>query len=98
MTQHVSHFASDLSATRQSAKTTVSKLIALHSQTIADIENGKKFWKRGEDVTDEMAKRCRIEIMACGHVLEALDHMKAGDIKRAVDLCSQIEEHLPRVN
>lgn len=95
MVQHVSHVASDLAATRRSAKATISKLIDVHRQTIADVEAGKKFWRRGEDVSDDIRKRCRMEISACEHVLVAMDYMSAGDIKRAADLCSQIKEHLP---
>jgi DNA-binding XRE family transcriptional regulator len=90
--------AADLRTTRATAKATIDKLIEVHRQTIADIEAGKEFWRRGENVSDDMRKRCRMEIKACLQVLQALDHMNAGDIKRAADLCSQIQEHLPRVD
>ncbi len=90
--------AVSLNVTRQSVKRTVEKLIEVHRQTIADVEAGKKFYRRGDDISREIQKRCEHEIECCQHVLTAIDYMKAGDIKRAADLCSQIQAHLPQTN
>lgn len=90
--------AGSIDTTRAAAKATIYKLIDVHHQTMKDIRDGKKFWRDGVDVSDEIYKRCEHEIIACGQVLTAIDHMKAGDIKRAADLCSEIQAHLPPVN
>lgn len=84
-----------MNVTRDGAKKTVEHLISVHSATIREIDLGHIFFKNGEDVSQEIKKRCLHEIEMCRHVLTALDHMKAGDIKRAADLCSEIATHLP---
>lgn len=89
---------SDLATIRANAKRTVSRLIAVHQQTIKEIDEGKVYWKRGEDVSANIRRRCEYEIKACHQVLEAIETMKAGDVKRAAGLCEQIEANLPRVN
>jgi hypothetical protein len=88
---------STISTTRASAQATVRKLIDTHRQTIADIDRGHIFFKNGQDISAAIRKHCVTEIDACEHILVAMDYMKAGDIKRAADLCSQIEAHLPRI-
>lgn len=84
-----------LTTTRASARKTIDGLVSWHHARIAEIDNGHRYYKRGEDVTDAMRKRHVTEIAMCGEVLKALDYMKAGDIQRAADLCSQIQAHLP---
>lgn len=84
--------------TRKRAKDTVGKLIDWHRGRIAEIDAGHRYFKGGADVTDKMRKRHLTEIDMCTTVLQAVDHMKAGDVKRAADLCSQIKEHLPKPN
>jgi len=81
--------------TRASARSTIEKLVAWHYSRIKEIDEGHHYYRRGEDVTDAMRKRHMHEISACTTVMEALQYMKAGDIQRAADLCSQIKEHLP---
>lgn len=87
-----------LNQTRASARKTIDGLVSWHHSRIAEIDNGHRYYKRGEDVTDAMRKRHVMEIAMCGEVLKALDYMKAGDIQRAADLCSQIQAHLPKSN
>lgn len=87
-----------LHATRASARKTIDGLVSWHHARIAEIDQGHRYYKRGEDVTDAMRKRHVTEIAMCGEVLKALDYMKAGDIQRAADLCSQIQAHLPKSN
>lgn len=76
------------------ARVTLHQLVNAHRQTIRDIDDGKKFWRRGEDCSAEIRKRCEHEIEQCMTVMQALEHMKIGDIKRAADLCAQIQEHM----
>lgn len=83
--------------TRKQAKQTIQQLVNWHHSRIAEIDGGHRYYRRGEDITDQMRKRHEHEIVMCTTVLEAVDHMKAGDVKRAADLCSQIKEHLPNV-
>lgn len=84
--------------TRKQAKSTVSKLIDWHRGRIAEIDAGHRYFKGGEDVTDNMRKRHLKEIDMCCVVLDAIDTMKTGDVRRAAALCEQIKENLPTIN
>jgi hypothetical protein len=83
-----------LQVRRADAKRTIEKLIHVHQQTIADIDGGKNFYRGGDNVSDKIRARCEFEIRQCRIVYEALDSMKEGDIKRASDLCAQIQENI----
>lgn len=85
----------DIDRQRASAKSTISNLITVHRMTIADIDQGKRFFKRGRDVTSEVKRRCEFEIEQCRMVYEAVDNMRAGAIARAAELCSRIQEQIP---
>lgn len=84
----------NLNVTKAGARATVRKLLAVHDQTMRDIENGKKFWKGGEDVTSKIYARVREEIKQCRMVDDALDFMSKGELRRAASLCDAITEHL----
>ena len=80
---------------RTLARKTVELLISTHRQTIKDINDGKRFWKRGDDNTAHVKKACEQEITQCYRVLNALDHMDHGSLRKAEQLCREIREHLP---
>lgn len=86
-----------LQTTRDSAKRTVANLITTHYNTLAEIRAGKRFFKRGEDITEALYHRIEFEIQQCVMVSEAIDRMKAGDVQRAADLCSRIQESILNV-
>jgi hypothetical protein len=83
---------------KNNARVTINKLIEIHRQTIKDIDEGKKFWRDGGDASATIKKACEREISQCTIMLDALEHMSAGNIKRAADLCKQIMEHIPNDN
>lgn len=86
--------AMELNVTKAAARETVRKLIAIHQQTLRDIEGGKKFWAGGIDVAETIKKRVEHELKQCQQVDDALDYMRLGDVQRAAALCEQIKEHL----
>lgn len=89
---------SSIITTRDSAKRTIENLIRTHHETLKSIEDGQRFFKRGEDITIALYRRVQFEIEQCVMVREALDRMKAGDIQRAAALCEQIQEHILNVH
>jgi CHAD domain-containing protein len=87
-----------LSPARDSAKRTVQSLIRTHEEALRAIAAGAHYIRHGEDITPGLIHRIQFEIEQCRMVLEALEHMKAGDAKRAADLCEQIQEHILNVH
>lgn len=88
----------ELQHQRLAARETIKVLINWHFGRIQEIDNGHHYYKNGEDITAQMRARHEKEIDVCRHVAEALKHMKAGDIQRAAQLCSQIQEHIPSLS
>lgn len=86
-----------LNQTREQSRRTIDTLITWHHARIAEIDEGHRYYRRGEDITAAMRKRHVTEIEMCSSVIHAMEHMSAGDIKRAADLCQQINEHIPNV-
>ena len=79
---------------REDVERTVRKLIDLHNQTIKDIDEGKRFWRRGDDITASMRARVVFELEQCKFFLLAMDSMREGDIQKAAALCSRIQERI----
>lgn len=78
---------------REDARVTIVKLMATHHETLNTIEyGGKKFWKDGVDITQEVRKNVLIELGQCRIGLDALDALQAGDVQRANNLFSHIQE------
>lgn len=84
----------ELNVTKASARATIRKLIEVHRRTLKDIDDGKRFHKDGSDITQELRRRVEREIKQCQQVDDALDYMGAGDIRKAADLCGQIQEFI----
>lgn len=87
-----------IETTRKSALLTIEQLVRSHYATLADIRQGKRFFRRGKDITQELYKRVEFEIEQCTMVSQAIQKMKAGDIQRAAALCAQIQEHILNVH
>jgi len=84
----------NLNVTKAAARTTIRRLMAIHQSTLRDIEDGKRFYKGGVDNTDDLKKYVEHEIKQCQMVDDALDYMKAGELKKAAAICDRVTEFL----